>query len=87
MSFTDQKPRVATEQHVGNWGDRREGGRRFRCYLCGYKFKVGDYWRWVSGTNICRQNFLVCERCDGENVLEKWKKAQDELQTRFWWAF
>lgn len=84
MSFTDQKPRIATEKEVpGNWGGYKDG-RYFRCYLCGYKFKVGDYWRWIySKKNI---NPIVCKTCDTEDVLEKWENANIELNQRFWWV-
>lgn len=87
MSFTDQKPRIATERQVTRWGGKREAGKRFRCYLCGHKFRVGDYWRWVLGTKVSLSNLLVCEKCDGPDVLKRWKKANEDLETRFWWAF
>jgi len=83
MVFTDQKSRIATEEHVNApWNGNK---KNFRCYLCGYRFKVGDYWRWVFGKGLTR-NFMVCKSCDGEDVLERFKKACEELKTRFWWA-
>ena len=50
MSFTDQKPRVATEKHCKTkWsGDQAN----FRCYMCGHKFEVGDIWRFVYAGNL-----------------------------------
>lgn len=93
MSFTDEQPRVATEKQVTRWGGSEESGKRFRCYLCGYKFKIGDYWRWVQGTKVRLSNLLVCKKCDGPDVLKRWKKANkewkkanEELKTKFWWA-
>lgn len=95
MSFTDQKPRIATEREVTRWGGAEGMGRRFRCHLCGHKFKIGDYWRWIQATKMdpCNCNFLVCKRCDGPNILERWesiveewKILDEELRTRFWWA-
>ena len=83
MSFIDQKPHIATEKEVGHWGGSREKGKRFRCYLCGHKFEVGDSWRWVYGKEI--SNFLVCESCDSDYVEEDWIKANKELRIRFWW--
>lgn len=83
MSFTDEKPRVATRDQCNNWG-RKENGERFRCYLCGYKFIPGDYWRWVLCSPLI--NFLVCENCDGEDVKERWDTQNKELEARFWWA-
>ena len=78
MSFTDQKPRIATEKDINApWGGRKN---RFRCYLCGHKFKIGDIWRWVFANfgkyNCC--NFLVCEKCDGEDVIDRFQKIKDK---------
>jgi len=84
-SFTDQKPRYATEKEINfNWGDAPKG-KKFRCYLCGYRFKVGDYWRWVYSHRFI--NFLVCEKCDGEDVVERWISANEEAKERFWWLW
>jgi len=86
--FTDQKPRVATVDDCrARWGGV-PNGKRFRCYLCGYKFKPGDTWRWVygNGQSPAYGNFIVCESCDGEDVLERWAAANKELLQRFWWA-
>ena len=38
-------------------------GLRFRCGLCGFRFKVGDLWRGVYANRSgkpCRGNFIVC---------------------------
>ena len=84
MSFTDQKHRVATEEHVkAKWGGV-SNGKLFRCYLCGYKFKVGDTWRWVCSKVF--HNFLVCEKCDGPDINEKWAKHIEELKTKYWFV-
>lgn len=94
MSFTDQKPRIATEKDVcANWSCGKNG-EFFRCYLCGHKFQVGDYWRWVYNNTssydgkqkVNYGNFIVCKECDGEDILGKWEKANIELKERFWWA-
>jgi hypothetical protein len=80
LSFTDQQPRIATEKDcTGNWSGGKNG-KYFRCGLCGYRFKVGDYWRWIYAGSICHTNFLVCEPCDGSNVLEKRKEQYGEYQ-------
>ena len=73
MSFTDQKPKVATEEDIHARWDGVENGVEFYCSLCGYVFQVGDVWRWVYGGHL--SNLIVCRTCDGENheVLEKWK--------------
>jgi hypothetical protein len=90
MSFIDGKPRIATKEDCSaSWGFIKNG-ERFRCYLCGHKFIVGDYWRFVfmnDGTHPGCGNFLVCEKCDGEDVKERFVKANEELRNRFWWAY
>jgi hypothetical protein len=86
MSFTDQKPRIATEQDcAAEWGGG-PNGKRFRCNLCGHKFVPGDVWRWVYGGPVKLINFLVCEKCDGSDVMSRWVEANKELRERFWWA-
>lgn len=83
MSFTDQKPRIATEKDCkAKWGGYKNGDR-FRCYLCGHKFKPGDTWRWVYSQKY--MNFLVCDSCDGDDVQERWIAANKELREKFWW--
>jgi len=84
-SFTDEKPRVATEKEVkAPWGGGANG-KWFRCYLCGYKFKVGDMWRWVFGKGKC-VNFITCEACDGDDVMERWIALGKEYHSdKFWW--
>lgn len=101
MSFTDQKPRIATEEDLKfHWGGSSKG-ERFRCYMCGHKFEIDDYWRWVFGKGVTFQNdgktwgvcnVIVCKNCDGDDVLERWKKQNEEactryeeVCTRFWW--
>jgi hypothetical protein len=94
MSFTDGKRRVATEHNcVTRWGGESKG-RRFRCYLCGHRFQPGDGWRWqyAAGQNVTEDgrkfgvtNFLVCDACDGPDVLDRWVKRNAEfLSDRFW---
>lgn len=93
--WTDGKPLVATEEHLNlRWGGAPRG-RRFRCYLCGHFFKVGDTWRWQMVQGY--MNFMVCvERldglpaCDGPDVVERWKAFNDELAAlheRAWWDY
>ena len=86
MSFTNQKPRIATKKDIhANWNCGKNG-KYFRCHLCGYKFIEGDYWRCVLGSSKNLTNFLVCKKCDGEDVLDKWEKANKEAKGRFWWV-
>lgn len=82
MGWIDQKPQVATEDDVhGNWGGGADG-KYFRCYLCGHRFAIGDYWRWIY-TPI--GNLTVCAECDGPDVIEKWRRMHEEAHERFWW--
>jgi hypothetical protein len=86
MSFTDQKPRVVTEKELkARWGGYSDG-RMFRCYLCGHRFQLGDVWRWVYSPRKWH-NFMVCEKCDGDDVLERWWKHMDDARTKYWHLF
>jgi len=80
------KMHAATEEECSaKWGCAKPG-ERFRCYLCGYKFHVGSYWRMVMGTGSM-VNFMVCDLCD-----YRWKSNDDELRRELkridflsWW--
>lgn len=93
MSFTDGKPRIATEQEcAAKWGSRKAGDG-FRCGICGHQFVVGDQWRWVydnDGKGSCYGNFMTCRACDTPGVREKRKALVREWETsisqKFWWA-
>ena len=87
MSFTDQKQRTVTAEDLrANWSGHKDGSR-FYCRLCGNQFKIGDLFRWVYAGSIHRVNLLVCGKCDGPDVLERWKKWWQEWEhlakTRF----
>ena len=88
MSFTDGKPFVVTELHLRlPWSGGKEA-KNFRCYLCGYRFKLGDVVRWQytnDGTGS-PGNPLVCQACDGPDVRERWAAQwADWRSERFWW--
>jgi len=89
MSFTDQKPRLVTEKMCpGNWGGYKDG-RMFRCNMCGHYFKVGDTFRWVMATSRGVTNMMVCEECDGPDILDRWVeriKEYKDSKDKFWWA-
>lgn len=86
MSFTDRQPRIATLEEVSAPWMGYPHGERFRCYLCGHRFEVGDYWRWEAGP-VGYSNFLICESCDGPDVVERWVAWVDEVRRRAFWAF
>ena len=87
MSFTDQKPRIATEQDVTAPWAGAKNGKYFRCYLCGHKFKVGDQYRFVFGQTL--GNFMVCQDCDSEDIMQKWASHHAEWEKlrngKFWY--
>ena len=86
-NFTNQRPWIVSEDDLKlPWSG---SPKNFRCYLCGHRFKVGDVCRWVF-TNLIKGgggNPLVCESCDGDDVIDRWVKAREEMRERFWWAF
>jgi len=87
MGFTDQQPHTVTAKDlVTPWGGGKNG-KYFRCYLCGHKFKLGDVFRWVF-SNRGPGNFMVCESCDGEDVIDRWAALYEEFKAsstgRFW---
>lgn len=83
--FTDGKQRIATMADVQAPWNGEPDGKRFRCYLCGKRFAVGDAWRWVYAHAVGTLNFLVCCDCDGPDVLERWVAHVQEGKRRFWW--
>lgn len=85
MSFTDGKARIATEVDCQACWSGGKPGARFRCYLCGIKFKVGDTWRFVYNAGDGLINILVCSDCDGDDVQQRWQQQCQEAEQRFWW--
>lgn len=82
--WLNQEPQVATEEDCkGKWSGLPDG-EGFRCKMCGYRFKVGDYWRWVSGEGKTI-NFIVCKDCDGEDVKERFVEHVEKGKREFWW--
>lgn len=92
MSFTDQQSRIATDKDCHTaWGGGKNGSY-FRCAFCGYKFKPGDYWRWIytNDTPGASGNPSTCKSCDtGDraSMVEKWKAMHEEAKSRMWWFF
>lgn len=86
-NLLDGESKVATEEHCSLPWNGTPGGERFRCYLCGHRFVVGDKWRFVlaNGTGKGMGNFLVCEPCDGPDVLDRWDTHCEEGQMKFFW--
>lgn len=94
MSFLKGEPQIASEQDVKSPWLGMRNGNGFRCHLCGYRFKIGDYWRCQFTNNIpgAGGNPLFCKSCDDtpEIVIGKWKARCDEWRKfktsdNFWW--
>jgi len=95
-SFTNQKRRIATDEDCNAAWNGAKNGVNFRCYLCGHRFKIGDGWRWVysvsrhfktpDGKRFGVTNFLVCDACDGEDVLDRWVNLHIEFYNDKFWA-
>lgn len=92
MSFTDQNPHTVTQELVDQHKRLAYMLQELRCHLCGVCFDVGDTRRWVyaNGTEGVpargEGNLFVCVVCDGEDVLDRWETACQELRQRFWWC-
>ena len=89
MSFTDMKPRKATEAHCkASWGGEKNG-KLFRCSLCGHKFTVGDVFRWQMMGSYKMTNLMVCSDCDGspDELAAKYKKLEKEFNASKYWHF
>jgi len=79
MSFTDGKPRIATEEDMRMPWNCKPNGEGFLCKLCGHKFQVGDYWRFVYANGTPGQgtgNFWVCKECDKPDALQRAKEQR-----------
>lgn len=80
MSFTDQKPRIATKEDLtAPWSGRKDGSH-FYCGLCGHSFKECDTWRWVYAGKAGLVNLMVCQNCDSGDVVDKWKQLHKEWE-------
>lgn len=78
------RPTVVTEEHCRMpWGGGRNG-KWFRCYMCGHKLVPGDIVRWVLVRGGKASNLIVCESCDGEDVIDRWVAMTKEARERFW---
>jgi len=85
--FTDQKPWVVTRADtLKSW---RGSPGHFRCGLCGHRFVEGDVARWQYTNDLSGYggNPLVCQTCDGPDVVERWKQHVDEFKHDKYWMF
>lgn len=84
-SFTNQRQRMANEHDLKARWNGGKPGEKFRCYLCGHKIKYGELWRWVYGRGKTI-NFMVCNKCDGPNLFDRWLEHHDYCKNSMWWA-
>ena len=68
------KPQIVTEKELNLcWGGAHPG-QKFLCGFCGYKFALGDYYRWVftngSGVRNSGGNPFTCKDCDTGDMVE-----------------
>ena len=83
-SFTNGKSWIVTKEDLSaTWGR----GGALRCCMCGYVFLPGDAARWQYTNNVAgaEGNPIVCEACDGPDVVERWKQMHELARTKFWW--
>lgn len=91
MSFFGPGLHVATERNLAAPWSGGKPGLRFRCGLCGHRFKLGDSWRAVYAGAVRMGNFLVCGDChdkaDGADAALIAIRAgmEHEAVRRFWW--
>jgi len=86
-SFTSQEPQIVTEGILKAHWCGYPPGVYFRCKLCGYKFKLGDYWRWIYGGRSQIVNFIVCKSCDigdDHELCEKMKEREKKFEELYW---
>lgn len=95
MSFTDGKRFVVSSEDTKQGWAGGENGSRFRCNLCGHKFVSGDgcrfqYMGYETYIGHDRKkygvpNILVCDPCDGPEVINDWINTIMEFNSdRFW---
>ena len=70
-NFTNQLPFKADKEDCNKPWSFGKNGSKFKCNLCGYKFKIGDIVRWVYTGGKGIPNFFTCVKCDGEDVIDR----------------
>ena len=91
--FINGKPFVVTGDYLTEFGTFCIGSKRFRCGLCGYKFKEDDIARWqYLNDQSLYGNIFVCEKCDTgeEGVIAAATALYEEyknIRKRLWMLF
>jgi hypothetical protein len=89
---TWDKISLATEKQINEtkWNGTKPGN--YKCYLCGYKFKIGEYVRHIycNGFANSHGNIWVCFDCDLKNdfcsiaINDSYDLKCQEHAVRFW---
>jgi len=90
MSFLDGNPTTVTAEHLKAPWMGGKNGKYFRCAMCGYRFKLGDIFRFVFTNDMPKAggNPIVCQVCDGPNeqVRANWAaKCNQYWSEGNWW--
>ena len=82
--FGDARPVTAAHLKM-RWSGSR-AGERFRCYLCGHKFKLGDMWRalYANDRPGTQGNILVCGDCDTDDALDRYLALCKTINDVWW---
>jgi hypothetical protein len=79
-------PRPTTAKDLqGRWSGFRDA-RMFRCHLCGKRFAEGDIYAAIYAPSPAG-NAVICERCDGPDVVERWLQRVRHIQAEAWWLW
>lgn len=76
MSFTDQKPFVATKDDTP-----QKWGGCFHCGICGKEFIPGSVVRWVYGARVST-NFFTCVNCDDDPLKHRVKMLAEHSRLK-----
>lgn len=88
-NFLDGTPQIANEKTlIARWSGG-SNGKYFRCYICGYKFILGDYWRFVflNDLSYSTGNLIVCKKCDNEDrevLAKQYRQMYEESKEKYW---
>lgn len=83
----DGRPWQVTEEDLRKPWYGGKNGKFFRCCMCGHKFELGDVarWQYTNSTPGASGNPLVCAKCDGPDVVQRWASMRKEAYERFWY--
>lgn len=80
--------KIVDEDMIGRY-NRMD--KELRCCLCGHTFIPGEQVNllnnnsWRDGRPTGMFNPLICDDCDGEDVLDRWAEHCKVAAEKFWW--